>query len=258
MTINAVIFDWAGTTVDFGSEAPILAFKGAFNKFDIPVTEAEIRQDMGMAKREHIEKILALVDARVTLDHATLPATDVLYAEFEKELNRILGGDTVMLPGVVNAVSKLREHDIKIGSTTGYTSAMLDIVAKRTALLGYLPDVLVTPDKVGVGRPAPVMINYNLQQFGLTNRDGVIKIGDTVVDIQEAQNAGVIPVGVIDGSSLLGYSEESWKALTAVEREVQREVARRKFIVAGAEYVINNMAELPELIASLNKTEAVQ
>ncbi|EPG3925851.1 phosphonoacetaldehyde hydrolase, partial [Acinetobacter baumannii] len=28
--IQAVVFDWAGTTVDFGSRAPILAFMALF------------------------------------------------------------------------------------------------------------------------------------------------------------------------------------------------------------------------------------
>ncbi len=37
--IQAVVFDWAGTTVDFGSRAPILAFMALFkdNKVEITV-----------------------------------------------------------------------------------------------------------------------------------------------------------------------------------------------------------------------------
>ena len=33
--IEAVIFDWAGTTVDYGSFAPVVAFAKAFEKFGI-------------------------------------------------------------------------------------------------------------------------------------------------------------------------------------------------------------------------------
>lgn len=255
MTINAVIFDWAGTTVDFGSVAPVLAFKAAFNKYGISVNDDEIRQDMGMAKRDHIEKILNLVDARINLQRDKLPSTDTIYQAFEDALDEILAGDTNLLAGVVGAVNWLRSQGIMIGSTTGYTSAMLTIVSKRTESLGYLPDVLVTPDMVGSGRPTPAMINYNLEKLAIENRATVIKIGDTVVDIQEARNADVIPVGVIVGSSLLGYSAEAWADLDVSAQNEAIQIARSKFITAGAQYVINDMSELPALIELANKVE---
>ena len=60
MTIQAVIFDWAGTTVDYGSRAPIVAFQQAFANVGIEITEAEIRKDMGLDKYTHIHKIINL------------------------------------------------------------------------------------------------------------------------------------------------------------------------------------------------------
>ncbi|CAJ1225903.1 hypothetical protein [Lactiplantibacillus xiangfangensis] len=60
MTIQAVIFDWAGTTIDYGSRAPIVAFQKAFDNVGITITEAEIRQDMGLDKYTHICKIINL------------------------------------------------------------------------------------------------------------------------------------------------------------------------------------------------------
>lgn len=56
--LDAVIFDWAGTTVDFGSMSPVAAFMEAFKSYGIEVTEEETRMPMGMLKREHIKTML--------------------------------------------------------------------------------------------------------------------------------------------------------------------------------------------------------
>lgn len=50
--IEAVIFDWAGTTVDFGCFAPVQAFVEVFKHFGIEPTMEEVRKPMGMLKKE--------------------------------------------------------------------------------------------------------------------------------------------------------------------------------------------------------------
>lgn len=62
--IEAVIFDWAGTTVDYGSLAPVIAFKKAFADVGIELSDDDIRRDMGMAKWDHIGRILELDDVK--------------------------------------------------------------------------------------------------------------------------------------------------------------------------------------------------
>ena len=58
--IRAVLFDWAGTTVDYGSRALVEAFVEAFRRSGIELTAAEARGPMGRAKRDHIAAIFAL------------------------------------------------------------------------------------------------------------------------------------------------------------------------------------------------------
>ena len=53
MKPQLVIFDWAGTTVDYGCFAPVNAFALAFQKFGVTPTVEEIRAPMGMLKRDH-------------------------------------------------------------------------------------------------------------------------------------------------------------------------------------------------------------
>ena len=58
--IEAVIFDWAGTTVDYGCFAPVMAFGQVFEQFGIHVTMEEIREPMGMLKWDHIRTMLSM------------------------------------------------------------------------------------------------------------------------------------------------------------------------------------------------------
>ena len=58
--IRGLLLDWAGTTVDHGSRAPARVFVEVFQRSGVPVTEAEARGPMGMAKRAHIAAVLNL------------------------------------------------------------------------------------------------------------------------------------------------------------------------------------------------------
>ena len=157
-----------------------------------------------------------------------------------------------MKPFVKEAVKELRRRNIKIGSTTGYTDAMMEIVVPRAAENGYAPDFWISPNSVGnMGRPYPYMIFENMRQLKLSDVRRVIKVGDTVSDVKEGVCAGVISVGVLEGSSELGYSEEEYNALTEAEKKTAKEKASEKFKEAGADYVIDHMGQLASLIDRL-------
>ena len=93
--IEAVIFDWAGTTVDYGCFAPVKAFMEAFAHHGVPVTMEETRKPMGMLKRDHIRTMLhmeriAAEWKRVHGHEATEEAVDAVYAQFEPKLFPLL------------------------------------------------------------------------------------------------------------------------------------------------------------------------
>ncbi|MEM7346586.1 MAG: phosphonoacetaldehyde hydrolase, partial [Chloroflexota bacterium] len=58
--LQALIFDWAGTMVDYGSQAPAQIFVKVFKEKGIDVTLEEARGPMGMHKRDHIETMCAM------------------------------------------------------------------------------------------------------------------------------------------------------------------------------------------------------
>lgn len=259
MKIEAVIFDWAGTTVDYSCFAPVQAFISAFEKYGITPTLEEVRKPMGMLKRDHIKTMMHMerIHAewlRIHGKDVTEEDVDQVYESSEAAILEILDGFAEPKPYVLDTIQTLRDWGIKIGSTTGYTDEMMEIVAPKAATLGYEPDCWFSPNSVNnMGRPYPYMIFENLKKLKVSAVENAVKVGDTVSDIKEGLAAGMISVGIIEGSSVMGLSEPEYNALSDVEREKICEATREVFVNAGANYVILNMSELPELIKKLEK-----
>ena len=152
-------------------------------------------------------------------------------------------------PGVVETVTKLREMGLKIGSTTGYTDAMMAVVTENAAKQGYAPDAWFSPDSVdGLSRPNPYMIFANMQKFQVPSVQAVVKVGDTVSDIREGRNAGVRSPGVLEGSSVMGMTQAAYEALSAEKKQAALDRARPVFLEAGADDVQLNIEQLPAWI----------
>ena len=58
-----------------------------------------------------------------------------------------------------------------------------------------------------------------MEALGLQNVARVMKVGDTVADIKEGKNAGVVTVGIIEGSSVMGLTREEYEALSPQEKQ---------------------------------------
>lgn len=251
MKAKLVILDWAGTTVDYGCFAPVNAFALAFQSAGLDPTTEEIREPMGMLKRDHIRRMLSMerLQAQWIEKYGSEPdeaAVERIYGVFEESLMKSLKDYAAPKPGTVETVAELRKMGLSIGSTTGYTDAMMAVVTKEAAEQGYEPDAWFSPDATeGLGRPYPYMIYENMRHFQITSVDEVIKIGDTVSDIKEGKNAGVRSLGLLEGSSVLGLSQEEYEALPLVERESLLDKAKKKMLEAGADDVLLNLAELP-------------
>ena len=256
--IECVIFDWAGTTVDYGCMAPVAAFVESFDIIDVPVTAADTRRYMGLTKVEEIRALFRI--PRVAEAFRQKYGRDwgeddvqARYADFQRILCATLDRYATPIPGVVETVDTLRKRGIKIGSTTGYTAAMMDIVQPAAAAQGYKADSCVTSDHLPAGRPAPYMIYQNMINLAIPSVDCVVKVGDTMADIAEGLNSKVWTVGVILGSNELALSEEEVNALAPEDLEARMAEVRRRMTEAGAHYVIDRMAELPKTIDRINE-----
>jgi len=224
----------------------------------------ETRAPMGMQKRAHIEKMLEgerlanLWKERYGRPH-TPADIDEIYNRFEPALFHVLEKYTDPLPGVVETAARIRAMGIVIGSTTGYTQAMMDVVASGAKAKGYAPDCAVCPDETGgVGRPYPYMLWRNLEKLGISSIGEVLKIGDTAADMQEGENAGCLSVGVLKGSNMLGLTEDELAAKSGEETLALFESARQNYREAGANFIIEDFTVLPDLITALNQAKGVE
>lgn len=256
--IEGVILDWAGTTVDFGCFAPVNVFVDIFKNAGIDVTMEEARAPMGMLKIDHIREMLAMPRITALWEEkygGSFSEQDVeaLYAEFEPALMSSLSDYTDPISGVIGTIEALRNLGLKIGSTTGYTNTMMEVVVPNALKKGYRPDIYVTPDDTNsLGRPYPYMIYRNMEQLNLSASWKVVKVGDTISDIKEGVNAGVWSVGVIIGSSEMGLSLDEYNAISQSDKETVIAKTAQSFMQNGADFTIKTINELPQLIDKIN------
>ena len=257
-TIRLVVFDWAGTTVDYGSSAPSEVFDRVFTKAGLHFTREEINRPMGMEKKAHIRALLTSESgSRQWRETSGAPWTESdverLYQTFEDTLRQVVAAYSTPIPGVVGTVVRLRERGLRIGSTTGYTSEMMELVIPRARALGYEADCVVTPDITGASRPTPFMLYECMRRLNVYPPDAVVKVGDTVVDIQEGKNAGAWSVGILTGSNLLGLTQAEYQAADPGELEARKRQAADRYREAGADLVIDSILELPAAIDELDR-----
>lgn len=257
--ISCVIMDWAGTAVDFGCFAPLNAFLKVFSEEKgIDITYRQAREPMGLLKIDHIKAILNMpeVNEKFRVRYGrdwNMEDVNEMYVSFEKHLFASLSNFTTPIPGVLDTIKELRESGIKIGSTTGYTQAMMDVVRPGAAAKGYVVDNLVIPDNLPAGRPAPYMIYKNMIDLAIPSVDNVVKVGDTIADIKEGVNAKVWSIGIITGSNEMGITEEEYNRRTPDELAALKQEVRERMMAAGAHFVLDNITELPACIEKINR-----
>ncbi len=257
-SLQLVIFDWAGTTVDCGSTAPVAAFKEAFARRGINVSDADTRAPMGLHKKDHIRCMLqapAVAEAW-RRKHGRAWTEDDVVALFEAFIPlqlEVLDRHSDLVPGLLESVSFLRAKGLRIGGTTGYFRVAADLVVKAAAKQGYQPDVALCPDDVKAGRPAPWMVYRIMETLGVYPPSRVVKIGDTVPDIEEGRNAGVWSIGVARTGSEVGLTLAELNASPPDQLAAAIVAAKKKLMIAGAHEVIDSIIEVPALIARLNE-----
>ncbi len=254
--LRAVILDWAGTAVDHGSFAPTTVFLRLFADRGVPITPDDARAGMGLMKKEHLRVILArpVVAAAWEAVHGAPPtAGDIedLFDRFVPLQLAVLADHAEPIPGLLETVAELRWRGLKIGSTTGYLRAMMDVLAPAAAARGYAPDCLVCSDEVPAGRPAPWMCFLNAMRLGVYPMAALVKVGDTPVDIEEGLNAGMWTVGVTLTGSPLGLTAAEVAALTPQERAEAHARIGGQLLAAGTHLVIEGIGDLPGAIDEL-------
>jgi phosphonoacetaldehyde hydrolase len=251
--LKAVVLDWAGTAVDFGCLAPVGAFLEVFRARGVEVELSWAREPMGTHKRDHLARMCAMpgLAARWLAARGQAPTEadiDAMYHDLEPLALEALPRYAAPVPGLLAAIADLRARGLRIGSTTGYNRAMLDRLVEAAGAHGYRPDSHVAASEVPAGRPAPYMAWTAVMRLGIVEVQSCVKIGDTVVDVEEGLNAGMWSVGVAATGNEIGLDLAAFEALDATDRAARVEAARGRLRAAGAHLVVDSAAELPAVI----------
>ena len=255
---SAVIFDWAGTVLDFGCIAPMEAFREAFLECGLEITEAEVRGPMGAGKREHIGIILAVrqVQQRWIAAHgfaSAEPDVDRIYEAFLRIDDVKSEQYSKLIPGALETVGALRSRGFGIGSTTGYPRSIMGRIMPLAKAQGYEPDCCVTADDVANGRPRPDMLLAAALALEVCDVRGCVVVDDSPSGLRAARAAGMWAIGICASGNEVGVTLETWSALAPAERTALYEVAAMKLNEAGAHNVIETIADLLPIIDAIDR-----
>jgi phosphonoacetaldehyde hydrolase len=257
--IQAVIFDWAGTLVDFGSFAPTQVLVDAFSANGFAITLAEARVPMGLAKWDHIRTILHLpaVAARWQAQYgrsSTDADVDLIYERFMPLQVEQIARYSAPIPGAIGVLKDLRAHGIKIGSCSGYPRQVMDQLLTHAKEFGLQVDHAVAADDLAAGaRPGPWMALENVIALACTEVAACVKVDDTVPGIFEGLSAGMWTVGLSLSGNEVGLSLAELQALSDEQLQRKREYATARLAQAGAHYIIDSVADLEPVLHEIRQ-----
>ncbi len=246
---DLVIFDWAGTMVDFGCCAPVNALIEAFKRHGVTLTESQARRDMGKSKADHVAALLSdphIVRAwkAATGANPTVRDHDTVNDELGPLMREQAAQSATLIEGARATVDTLRAAGLKIASSTGYTREMMQPVLERAAGQGYAPDHLVCSGETPRGRPSPLMVYKACVDLGVFPLSRVIKVDDSEAGVAEGRAAGCLTIGVAASGNGVGLPASRLAALPAQERDARVAAAGKALRAAGADLVIESVAKL--------------
>jgi phosphonatase-like hydrolase len=244
--VRLAALDIAGTTVEEHG-AVYDALHAAVAEAGGAATMTDVQEWMGAEKRTAIRALLRRGGAGVPADDVVDHAFDrfgVLLAE------AYAARPPAALPGVPEAIARLRAHGVAVALTTGFTRDVTGGILRSLGWSVAVPgnvldpaatlDAVVCADEVAAGRPAPYLIHWAMERTGVTDVAQVLAAGDTVLDLRAGAAAGAgLVVGVRTGR--LGATAEGLAALRAEPHDA----------------LLDSVADLPAFLSGAGRLAAV-
>ena len=158
-----------------------------------------------------------------------------------------------LIPETKKTINYLKEKDIKIGVTTGFSKDQMNLALDLLHKYDIIPDASVSSTCFNhPGRPNPYMINHLMDELKVNDPRKILKVDDTCVGIQEGRNAGCLTVGVARWSINMNVtSEEEQKDLTDEIIKEKLNKSRSILLREDPTYLINTLDELKYCIDPL-------
>ena len=263
-SVGYVMLDCSGTTMDRYVDAPAIVFVEVFRNYGLEISMPEARAPMGLRKDLHIRAITQIPSVRERFvakfkREPTQKDVDAMFADFVPTQLDLLrkGNYHELLPGVGEVVKNMQKQGIKIGVTTGFTRDMLDLLLAGAAKQGFVPDTACAGNEVEMPRPTAYMVIKNLERLGVYNLGNAmrrtVKVDDTVSGAGEGAPL-CWRVGVSKWSNYVADSWDAVRKMSAAELDERERASKEKLIKeSGAHYVIDDLRDLPAVIADVNQ-----
>jgi len=218
----------------------------------------EARSPMGLAKKDHVRELFSLdtVQKQWVAEYGRIPSEhdiDIIYSDLEPALAAIVKNYSEPIPGAVELINRLKDQGIKVGTTTGYVAEMMKNILPIATSRGLIPDSVVNSSEVSAGRPAPWMIYRNCENMNVFPLSHMVKIGDTVADIQEGINAGMWTIGLTKSGNELGLSLTEAESADPVWIAHKIALADRKMTNNGADFVTEGVWDCWRILEEIDE-----
>lgn len=225
--IQLVVFDIAGTTID-ENNVVYKTLQTAINQRGYHFTlDQVLAEGAGKEKSEAIRSILKL---KVGPVNEKLVAG--IYEDFLLSLKKAYETLSVQPePGAEELFNILKRRNKRIVLNTGYNLEIAESLVKKVGWTETVEfDRMITSGDVKNNRPDPEMIDLAMDIFRIQDPREVIKIGDSIIDIEEGQNAGcLLSIGITTGA-------HTYHQLRS----------------ANPDYILNNLLELVPILDALD------
>src|SRR5207253_10001787 len=128
--------------------------------------------------------------------------TEEIYNSFRSTLAGMYEQDGVReIAGATETFTRLHQRGVRIALNTGFDRTITELLVNSMKWDGDLINAVICGDDVAQGRPAPYLIFRAMEMSGITGVHEVTTVGDTILDLQAGQNAGVrYNIGVLSGA----------------------------------------------------------
>ena len=204
--LQLAVFDIAGTTVkdeDFVSRS----VHNAFERKGIQLDNVALGPLMGYHKPLAVRMILEQV--RIAPDESLI---NEIHDDFVREMLAFYENSPEVqpLPGAEEIFRYLKQRGVPIALNTGFSRNIAAVIVERFDWVKRgLIDAYIGSDEVENGRPHPDMINELRRRLDVPGDAVIMKVGDTIVDVQEGKAAGCkFNVAVTTGASTIAELEK--------------------------------------------------
>jgi phosphonatase-like hydrolase len=191
--IELIVFDLSGTTVEDFAQVPD-AFTAALAEYGIEVTPEQLNRVRGSSKRQAVLQFIPEGPGRTS-------KAEKVYLSFRNHLaRRYIDGGVRSIAGASETFQWLKERRVRIALNTGFDRDITSLLLNALGWNENTVDAVVCGDDVRHGRPAPYLIFRAMELTGATSVHRVANVGDTALDLQAGNNAGVYwNIGVMSG-----------------------------------------------------------